>query len=149
MPDDSNKTEANWQRNGYGEENSWKILVVDDHDMNLSLMTTVLERFGCQVITAQTGESGVRLALEQEVDLVFMDIQLPDISGIEAMKRITAKRTAKVPIVALTAYAMKEDKEKMKTEGFDGYILKPIDINLVKKTVTDMVVNRFSGEIPS
>ena len=68
-----------------------------------------------------------------------MDIQLPDISGVEAMKIIKQKAEEKIPIIALTAYAMKGDEERLLSEGFDGYISKPIDINNLQKTIANLL----------
>ncbi|HEB34833.1 MAG TPA: response regulator [Candidatus Aminicenantes bacterium] len=104
------------------------ILVVEDNKINLSLITTILERTGCAIHTEENGEGGVKATLEKKFDLVLMDIQLPDISGLEAMKRIRDGPGPRVPIIALTAYAMKGDEEMFKAEGFDGYISKPIDV---------------------
>lgn len=74
-------------------------------------------------------------ALEGEVDLVLMDIQLPDISGVEAMKQIKAKAKRRIPVIALTAFAIKGDEERYLQEGFDGYISKPVDIDVVRETI--------------
>ena len=80
------------------------ILVVEDNKINLSLITSILERTGCAVHTEETGEGGVKASLEKKFDLVLMDIQLPDISGLEAMmKRIRDGSGPKVPVIALTA----------------------------------------------
>ncbi|KKL73357.1 hypothetical protein LCGC14_2075740 [marine sediment metagenome] len=111
------------------------ILVVEDDETNISLMTAVLERLEYAVNTERLGRDGVAAALEGEVDLVLMDIQLPDISGVEAMKQIKAKAKRRIPVIALTAFAMKGDEERYLQEGFDGYISKPIDIDVVRETI--------------
>ena len=117
---------------GYtGEEQA----VVEDDETNISLMTAVLERLDYAVNTERLGRDGVAAALEGEVDLVLMDIQLPDISGVEAMKQIKAKAKRRIPVIALTAFAMKGDEERYLQEGFDGYISKPIDIDVLRETI--------------
>ncbi len=111
------------------------ILVVEDDETNMRLITAVLDRLEYAVNTERLGQDGVAAALEGEVDLVLMDIQLPDISGVEAMKQIKAKAKRRIPVIALTAYAMNGDEERYLQEGFDGYISKPIDIDAVTKTI--------------
>ncbi len=111
------------------------ILVVEDNETNLRLITIVLDRLEYAVKTEELGRDGVAAALEGEVDLVLMDIQLPDMSGIEAMKQIKARAKRRIPVIALTAYAMKGDEERYLQEGFDGYISKPIDIDSIRETI--------------
>ena len=82
---------------------------------------------------------GISAALKGRFDLILMDIQLPDIDGVEAMKRIREGLEEKVPIVALTAYAMRGDEARFLAEGFDGYISKPIDIKNLQKTVEELL----------
>jgi two-component system, cell cycle response regulator DivK len=106
-----------------------RILVVEDNEKNMKLFRDVLTAKGYQTLEATTGESAVALATEHAPDLVLMDIQLPDIDGIEALARLRAdQRTASLPIVALTAQAMHGDRERFLAAGFDGYISKPVDI---------------------
>jgi two-component system, cell cycle response regulator DivK len=105
-----------------------RILIVEDNDSNLYLIRFILEKFGYEVVAAKNGVTAVEMAVKERTDLIIMDIQLPDISGLEATKRIRmseADRT--VPIVALTSYAMVGDKEKALAAGCTGYIEKPID----------------------
>lgn len=105
------------------------ILIVEDNDKNLKLIRDVLQFHGYATFEASTGEAGVALALEQPPALILMDVQLPGIDGCEAMKRIKADvRLRHTPIVALTAFAMKGDCERLLAEGFDGYIAKPLKI---------------------
>jgi len=106
-----------------------RILVVEDNQKNMKLFRDVLTATGYQALEATTGESAVALATEHTPDLVLMDIQLPDINGIEALARLRAdERTASIPIVALTAQAMHGDRERFLAAGFDGYLSKPVDI---------------------
>jgi two-component system cell cycle response regulator DivK len=106
-----------------------RILVVEDNDKNMKLFRDVLLAKGYRTVEATTGEAAVALAAEQAPDLVLMDIQLPDIDGVEALGRLRADvRTASVPVLALTAQAMQGDRERFLAAGFDGYISKPVNI---------------------
>jgi two-component system, cell cycle response regulator DivK len=108
-----------------GEE----ILVVEDNEKNMKLFRDVLQARGYHTIEATTGGRAVELAIEHEPDLVLMDIQLPDIDGVEALGRLRAdERTASIPVLALTAQAMDGDRERFLAAGFDGYISKPVNI---------------------
>jgi two-component system cell cycle response regulator DivK len=103
------------------------ILVVDDDARNLRLATAVLEQAGHQVQGAEDGALGVQAAQAQVFDLVLMDVQMPGMDGITALKRLRADpATARLKVVALTALAMKGDAERLLAEGFDGYLEKPI-----------------------
>ena len=105
-----------------------KILVVEDNRVNMYLVCYILEKNGYETVQADTGKKGVRLAIEEKPDLILMDILLPDINGLEATKEIRESEVDdKIPIVALTSYAMVGDKEKAMFAGCTGYIEKPID----------------------
>ena len=105
-----------------------RILVVEDNDNNLYLIRFILEKNGFEVIEARDGLSGVELAVKEKPDLILMDIQLPDINGLEATKKIRASEAdGDVPIIALTSYAMTGDREKSLAAGCTGYIEKPIN----------------------
>jgi two-component system, cell cycle response regulator DivK len=115
---------------------SQQILVVEDNERNMRLFCDVLQASGYRTLEATTGESAVELALEHEPDLVLMDIQLPDIDGVEALARIRAdERSASLPVLALTAQAMEGDRERFLAAGFDGYLSKPVDITEFVATV--------------
>lgn len=106
-----------------------QILVVEDNEMNMKLFRDVLLATGFRTLEATTGEQAVELATEHSPELVLMDIQLPDIGGIEALGRLQADtRTASVPVVALTAQAMEGDRERFLAAGFDGYLSKPVNV---------------------
>jgi CheY-like chemotaxis protein len=106
-----------------------RILVVEDNPLNLKLIRDVLEFHGFDVLTAQSGEEGVTLASGESPDLVLMDLQLPGIGGHEALLQMRADpRCRCVPVVAVTAFAMKDDIERARKAGFDGYIAKPISV---------------------
>jgi CheY-like chemotaxis protein len=104
-----------------------RILIVEDNQTNFALMEYLLHAFGYEVLAARDGEQGISVAKRDLPDLILMDLQLPGISGFEAAARIRdASRHARVPIIAVTAFAMVGDRERVLAEGFDGYISKPI-----------------------
>ena len=106
-----------------------QILVVEDNEKNMKLFRDVLAATGYRTLEATTGSQAVDLATEHVPDLVLMDIQLPDIDGVEALARLRADdRTASLPILALTAQAMEGDRERFLAAGFDGYLSKPVDV---------------------
>ena len=105
------------------------ILVVEDNEKNRKLVRDVLTFKGYTVIEAETGEEGVRLAKERSPKLVLMDIQLPGISGIEALRQLRADdATRTIPVIAVTASAMDRDRQTIMAAGFDGYQSKPLNV---------------------
>jgi two-component system cell cycle response regulator DivK len=113
-----------------------RILVVEDNQKNMKLFRDVLQAAGYRTLEATTGTRAVELATEHGPDLVLMDIQLPDIDGVEALGRLRAdERTAAIPVLALTAQAMDGDRARFLAAGFDGYISKPVDIVELVATV--------------
>lgn len=106
-----------------------RILVVEDNPLNLKLVHDVLEASGYDVVAATSGEEGLRLAAEQPPDLVLMDLQLPGIDGTETLHRLrSGTLDGRVPVVAVTAFAMAEDHVNAARSGFDGYLEKPISV---------------------
>ncbi|HET6656286.1 MAG TPA: response regulator [Gaiellaceae bacterium] len=106
-----------------------RVLVVEDNEKNMKLFRDVLLAAGYRTLEATTGEEAVTIAAEHSPDLVLMDIQLPDIDGIEALGRLRDdSRTAAVPVLALTAQAMEGDRERFLAAGFDGYLSKPVNV---------------------
>jgi two-component system, cell cycle response regulator DivK len=106
-----------------------RVLVVEDNEKNMKLFRDVLQAKGYEIVEATTGERAVELAIEHGPALVLMDIQLPDIDGVEALGRLRAdERTASIPVLALTAQAMEGDRERFLAAGFDGYVSKPVNI---------------------
>ena len=105
------------------------ILIVEDNEKNMKLVRDVLQAKGYATLEAVTGEDGVRLAAEHRPVLVLMDIQLPGISGIEALKRLRADpATASIPVIAVTASVMASDRRNITDAGFDGYVGKPLNL---------------------
>ena len=113
-----------------------KILIVEDEPKNLKLLRDLLQATGYETIEATDGEEGVELAKAMKPDLILMDIMMPKMDGLEATRIIKADdKTKHIPIVALTSYAMKGDKERTLEAGCDGYLAKPVDIRELLKTV--------------
>jgi CheY-like chemotaxis protein len=105
------------------------ILVVEDNDKNRKLVRDVLQHKGYEILEAETGEDGVRLAKERRPRLILMDIQLPGIDGIEALRQIRADESTRgIPIIAVTASALDRDRQKIMAAGFDGYQAKPLNV---------------------
>jgi two-component system, cell cycle response regulator DivK len=122
------------------------ILVVEDNERNLKLLRDVLEYAGYEVRVARTAEDGLTLAAKEPPDLVLMDLQLPGIDGMEALRRLRQNpRTADIPVVAVTAQAMKQDRERILDAGFDGYVEKPISVRTFPDQVRSFLPNEEVG----
>jgi two-component system cell cycle response regulator DivK len=105
------------------------ILVVEDNDKNRKLVRDVLTHKGYEVIESETGEEGVRLAKARRPRLILMDIQLPGIDGIQALRQLRAdEATRDIPVIAVTASAMDRDRQKIMAAGFNGYQAKPLNV---------------------
>ena len=105
------------------------VLIVDDNDRNLRLARDVLRHAGLRTLEAGTAAAALELAAEESPDVILMDIRLPDLDGAEALRRLKQDaRTATIPVVALTSFAMKGDREWFLAAGFDGYVEKPISV---------------------
>jgi len=105
------------------------VLVVEDNDLNMKLFHDLLEAHGYQILQTKNGRDALRLAREHHPDLILMDIQLPEISGLEVTKLIKSDASlCKIPVVAVTAFAMKGDEEKIREGGCEAYIAKPISV---------------------
>jgi two-component system, cell cycle response regulator DivK len=116
------------------------ILVVEDNEKNLKLVRDVLQFAGYEVVAASSAEQGIAMALERPPDLVLMDLQLPGMDGTEALRQLRGSpRTSSVPVVAVTAFAMKEDRERALSAGFDGYLAKPISVQALPAQVRDFL----------
>jgi two-component system, cell cycle response regulator DivK len=112
------------------------VLIVEDNEKNMKLARDVLQAKGYQTLEAITGEEGVKLAREKLPDLVLMDIQLPGINGIEAFKQIRADaKTARIPVIALTASVTPTDRTAISAAGFDAFVSKPINLKEFVDTV--------------
>jgi two-component system cell cycle response regulator DivK len=113
-----------------------RILVVEDNELNMKLFRDILLATGYRPIEATTGGEALALAAEHAPDLVLMDIQLPDLDGVQALRRLRADgRTASIPVLAVTAQAMRGDREQFLAAGFDGYVSKPVNVRELLGTV--------------
>jgi two-component system cell cycle response regulator DivK len=107
-----------------------RILIVDDEDTNQRLLKAILKPKGYETLEAYDGAEGIKLARESQPDLILMDIQIPEIDGIEAFKILQAEpSTMNIPVIALTSYAMSGDREKFLSLGFRDYVAKAISRN--------------------
>jgi two-component system cell cycle response regulator DivK len=121
------------------------ILIVEDNDKNLKLTRDLLRFHGFETIEATNAEDGIALAQDRRPDLVLMDIQLPGMDGVSALRELRQNEaTATIPVVALTASVMKEDRERFDKAGFDGFITKPISV----KEFPDQVRGYMRGRTP-
>ncbi|UXP31453.1 PAS domain S-box protein [Reichenbachiella agarivorans] len=116
------------------------ILVVDDNKVNRTVASQILLKAGCQVDTADSGQAAIDLAMVKEYDLIFMDIQMPEMDGIQTTQKLKFLGIANLPpIVAMTAYSMEDDEKKFLAAGLDDYVAKPIKAQVVIKKVMDHV----------
>jgi two-component system, cell cycle response regulator DivK len=112
------------------------ILIVEDNEKNLKLVRDVLQVKGYETLEAGTAEEGIRLARERGPHLILMDIQLPGMNGIEAFKALRAEpATAAIPVVAITASIMQQNRQQIMRAGFDGFIEKPINLRGLLESV--------------
>lgn len=113
-----------------------RILIIEDNEKNLKLVRDVLQVKGYATLEATTAEDGIRIAHEDPPDLVLMDIQLPGMNGIDALRVLRADaKTAAIPVIAVTASVMQQDRKLITDAGFDGYIGKPINLKEFLDTV--------------
>lgn len=113
-----------------------KILIVEDNDLNMKLFNDLLQAHGYETVQTVDGRDALKLVREHSPDLILMDIQLPEISGLEVTKMIKADDDLKnIPVIAVTAFAMKGDEEKIREGGCEGYIAKPISVPHFLETV--------------
>jgi two-component system, cell cycle response regulator DivK len=119
------------------------VLLVEDNDNNRMLIRDVLNASGYRVIEAETAEDGLRMAAEQRPALILMDIQLPGMNGIEALRRLRADpATHEIPVIAVTASAMTQDRRQILAAGFDGYQAKPISVKGLLQAIREIVPSR-------
>ena len=116
------------------------ILLIEDNEKNMKLARDLLRYHGFETIEATNAEDGLTLARDRQPKIVFMDIQLPGMDGVTALGHLRADpRTERIPVVAMTASVMKEDRERFDKAGFDGFITKPIDVRQFPQQVRDAI----------
>ena len=113
-----------------------RILIAEDNEKNIKLFRDLLQLNGYETFEASTGQQAIELATRHTPDLVLMDIRLPEMDGLEALRRLRENpRTTDIPIVALTAQAMAGDRERFLEAGFNGYVSKPVNVEEFIATV--------------
>ncbi len=122
------KTSIYINQNNNDETGMTKVLVVEDNPLNMELVVEILTSRGFAVHEAIDGEEAMKKIEKEDYDLILMDIELPGLDGVEVTKMIK-KRYVKTPVVALTSYAMKGDRERFLAAGFDEYLSKPLDVS--------------------
>ncbi len=123
----------NAKKNGGGPKT---VLIVEDNELNMKLFHDLLEAHGYSTLQTRDGMEALRLAREHQPDLILMDIQLPEVSGLEITKWIKEDDNLRsIPVVAVTAFAMKGDEEKIRKGGCEAYIAKPISVQKFMETV--------------
>jgi two-component system cell cycle response regulator DivK len=104
------------------------ILIVEDNDKNMKLFRDVLQFAGHEILEATTGRAGLELAITGSPDLILMDIQLPDTDGMAVLQALRARGQVDVPVLAVSASVMPDDQQRILASGFDGFIMKPINV---------------------
>ncbi|MEL6693420.1 MAG: response regulator [Pseudomonadota bacterium] len=119
-----------------------KVLIVEDNALNMRLFSDLLEASGYETLQCVDGAKAVGLALEETPDLIIMDIQLPEVSGLDITRWLKDdERTSEIPVLAVTAFAMRTDEELVREAGCEGYLSKPIQVRSFLKTVDDLMAN--------
>ena len=124
------------------EKTPRKVLIVEDNALNMRLFSDLLEASGYETLQCVDGAKAVGIALEETPDLIIMDIQLPEVSGLDITRWLKDdERTSEIPVLAVTAFAMRTDEELVREAGCEGYLSKPIQVRSFLKTVDDLVAN--------
>lgn len=122
------------------------ILIVEDNARNLKLARDILNHFGYKTLEAENAEDGLALARAEQPDLILMDVQLPGMDGVEALGRLrTDPLTADIPVVALTAFAMRDDRDRLLAVGFDAYLEKPLNVREFPSQVAAVLTRAHVG----
>ena len=122
-----------------------EVLLVEDNELNMEIAQIVLAKAGIVVDTAENGKEAVAKASAKRYDVILMDIQMPVMNGYEAtraIRQLENKELAQVPIIAMTANAFQEDKEKALNEGMDGHVAKPLNVKVVMQTMQEALLNK-------
>ena len=112
------------------------VMIVEDNELNMKLFRDLIEAYGYETVQTRSGLNAVELAREHRPDLILMDIQLPEISGLEVTRKLKDDpELRRIPVIAVTAFAMKGDEVKIREGGCEGYIAKPISVPTFLETV--------------
>jgi two-component system, cell cycle response regulator DivK len=123
-----------------------RVLVVEDNERNRRLVLAVLEAAGMEAETVTTGADAVARCEAGDLDVVLLDIQLPDLDGVQVLQRLRADpKPFSVPVIALTAFAMEGDEARFRSAGFDGYLTKPIDVRRFADQVREVLADRVAS----
>ncbi|MBE7636870.1 response regulator [Sneathiella sp. P13V-1] len=121
-------------------ESKKRVLIVEDNELNMKLFHDLLEAHGYDTLQTKDGMEALTIAREQKPDLILMDIQLPEVSGLEVTKWIKEDENLEsIPVIAVTAFAMKGDEEKIREGGCEAYVAKPISVENFIKTVKEFL----------
>ena len=121
---------------------SKRILLVEDHEDNRNIYRTILEHYGYQVVLAMDGQNGIRLAREEQPDLILMDLSIPVVDGWAATRLLKSDdATRAIPVIALSAHALEEDRARAREAGCDGYLAKPVEPRKVLEEVARFLGN--------
>lgn len=124
------------------EKTPRKVLIVEDNALNMRLFSDLLEASGYETLQCVDGAKAVGIALDETPDLIIMDIQLPEVSGLDITRWLKDdERTSEIPVLAVTAFAMRTDEELVREAGCEGYLSKPIQVRSFLKTVDDLMAN--------
>jgi two-component system cell cycle response regulator DivK len=128
------------QRSGGGKPMAKTVLIVEDNDLNMKLFNDLLQANGYRTLQTKDGRDAVEMTRHHRPDLILMDIQLPEISGLDVTRMIKEDAELKaIPVIAVTAFAMKGDEEKIRNGGCEGYIAKPISVAHFLETVARFI----------
>jgi two-component system cell cycle response regulator DivK len=124
------------------------VLIIEDNEKNLKLVRDILQVKGYSTLEAMTAEDGIRLAAQDKPDLVLMDIQLPGMNGIDALRVLRSNAaTAKIPVIAVTASVMQQDRKLITDAGFDAYVGKPISLKEFVEAVRHALERKPAGTV--
>jgi CheY-like chemotaxis protein len=147
-PNDGSKT-VGAGRATRGRLATKKILLVEDHEDNRNIYRTILEHYGYQVVVAIDGQSGIRVAQEELPDLILMDLSIPVVDGWEATRVLKrGAGTSGIPVIALSAHALSEDRERAREAGCDGYLAKPVEPRKVLEEVARFLDDEVPATVP-
>lgn len=127
------------------KQTAQKVLIVEDNALNMRLFSDLLEASGYETLQCTDGGKAAALAVDEQPDLIIMDIQLPEVSGLDITRWLKDdERTAAIPVLAVTAFAMRTDEMLVREAGCEGYLSKPIQVRSFLKTVDDLMPKRAS-----